>query len=36
MAEDFFLSSYVQLLEDKTREIMLDNYIELYNSFNIK
>ncbi len=36
MTEDFFLSSYVNLLEEKTREIMLDNYIELYNSFKIR
>jgi len=36
MNEDYFLSTYINVFNDKIREIMMDNYIELHNSFNFK
>lgn len=36
MVEDYFLSEYISAIDEKTREILLDNYIELNNNFSVK
>jgi len=36
MLEDYFLHSYVSIFEEKVKELLLENYVDLYQSLEIK